>query len=182
MKHDKQTTTLLIIDVQKGAFSGNKMPPLLNGEKVLENIKKLIIQHRKRSLPIIYIQDCGKIGGAFEKGTNDWKIHPRITPQLNELVILKEGPCAFIDTTLKYYLEKNSIKNLLIVGLHSEHCYKNSVLSALELGHHVTVVCDGHSTIDNQTKKASNIVREQNNFLASKGAQLNNTSELLSYT
>ncbi|MCF8060709.1 MAG: isochorismatase family protein [Bacteriovoracaceae bacterium] len=62
---------------------------------------------------------------------------------------------------------------------HSQHCYTNSVLSAINLGFKVTVVSDGHGTIDNENKTAMDIVKEQNQLFQNKGAVLKSTNEVL---
>lgn len=170
---------LLIIDVQLGAFDGKKIPTLVNGATALGNIKKLLRKYRAESSPIIYIQDCGDVGGAFEEGTESWRIHPEIMPTAADKVILKRSPSAFDVPELSKTLERQNIRSVMIVGLHSQHCYTNTVLSAIKLGLDVTVVSDAHGTIDSVDKPAAKIVEEQNYLFQSKGANLRPTNEIL---
>lgn len=138
---------LLVIDVQVGAFDGNKIPALVNGKEILGNIKQLIEKYRSESGLVVYVQDCGDIGEAFEQGTESWKIHPEIFPLATDQVILKSTPSAFDVQELPISLKKHNINQLEIVGLHSQYCYTNTVLSAIGLGFDVTVVSDGHGAI-----------------------------------
>ena len=133
---------LLVVDVQVGAFDGRKTNPIEDSEFFLSNLVNILAIFRERKLPIVYIQDCGKIGGAFEKGKPQWEIHPKICPLPEELVVFKEDSDAFSNNALIEYLSECLTEEIIICGLHSEGCVKATGLSAKSRGFR-TIIAKG---------------------------------------
>lgn len=168
---------LLIIDVQVGAFDGIKIPSLVDGDLVLDNIKIMIDYCRMNSWPIIYIQDCGDVGGAFEEGTAHWQIHPKITPSEDDIIIKKRSSNAFEETNLLEVLKSQSITELVVCGLHSEGCVSSSIEAAIIHGFKVAIVSDAHSTIERGKGTPEEIIARVNESFKEKGIEIKAVGE-----
>ena len=161
-------TALVIVDIQVGAFDGIKISPVKNGNQFIKNVVDLIKFSRDRNIPVIYIQDCGKVGGAFEKDTEHWQIHPEISPQKGDLVIPKTTSNAFFETSLDESLRHLGVRSLVMCGLHSEGCFNTTCKEALKMGFEVIVTTDGHATAqDNYIEVTNRISSELEVFGAS---------------
>ncbi len=174
----KNNTALIIIDVQIGAFDGKKIFPLENGREFLANVMVLLDLFRKSNFPVIFVQDCGDIGGAFEQDSEHWPIHPLVQPNNDEFVILKNSGNAFIDTSLKEKLDQLGVKRLVLTGVHSEKCVTETFLAAIEENYKVIIPEKGHSTISSKGINYIDKVAAQNDFFASKGAKVLSMFEL----
>jgi nicotinamidase-related amidase len=163
----KNNTALLIIDVQNGVFG--KPNETYRAEPLLDNLEDLIKRARKASVPVIYVQHNE---GEMKPNTTDWQIHQRLTPQKGEIIIQKRHPDSFQDTPLEETLLKLGVKKLVIGGLQTEWCIDSTVRRAYSLGFNVTVVEDGHSTMDSSVLDASKIVAHHNQVFGGRFARL----------
>ena len=152
-------TALIIIDMQTALVDG--LNPVYQLDTLLENISTLIIQAHATGTPIIYIQD----NDVDEIGSPGWQIHPTIAPNAGDLVIRKPETDAFYGTTLQQELESRGLKHLIITGCKSEVCVDATCRKAIDLGYHVTLVSDAHSTTDNPVLKAPQIIDYHNYIL-----------------
>jgi nicotinamidase-related amidase len=171
-------TALLIIDVQRGMFESPIIPPVYNGDQLLETLGHLIEQAREARLPIIYVQHNGSSGHPLERGAAAWEIHPAIKPGDEDLVIQKLNPDAFQDTPLQSELERRAIKKLVIAGIQTEFCVDTTCRRAYSLGYEVTLVKDGHSTWDNDGLMAAQIIAHHNQTLGNWFATTKSASEI----
>ena len=78
----------------------------------------------------------------------------------------KTATDSFHSTPLHDILRENGITDLVICGLQSEFCIDTTTRRALALGYPVTLVADGHSTLDNGTLTAAQISAHHNETLA----------------
>ena len=152
-------TALLIVDVQTALVDGAN--PVYQLNTLLENISRLISQARATGIPIIYIQD----NDVDEIGSPGWQIHPAIAPEADDLVIRKPETDAFYGTTFQQELESRGIHHLIINGCKSEVCIDATCRKAIDLGYHVTLVSDAHSTTDNPILTAPQIIAYHNYIL-----------------
>lgn len=73
---------LLVVDVQNALI--NVHPH--NEQRVIENIKKLILTARDNKKEVVYVRhDDGK-GTELENGTYGWQIYDKISPNSNKLI------------------------------------------------------------------------------------------------
>ncbi len=152
-------TALLIVDVQLGLVAGTN--PVYQLDILLENITTLITQARATGIPIIYIQD----NDVDEIGSPGWQIYPAIAPEKGDLVIRKPETDAFYGTMLQQELEARGIAHLIVVGCKSEVCIDATCRRATNLGYHVTLVSDAHSTTDNAVLTAPQTIAYHNHIL-----------------
>jgi nicotinamidase-related amidase len=152
-------TAFVIIDVQTALVDGAN--PVYRLDALLENISTLITQARSTRTPIIYIQE----NDVDEIGSAGWQIHPTIAPDAGDLIIRKPETDAFYGTTLQHELDTRGLKHLIVSGCKSEVCVDATCRKAINLGYHVTLVSDAHSTTDNSVLTASQVVAYHNYIL-----------------
>ena len=137
---------LLIVDVQNALID---LHPY-NDQKVIQNIKKLILTARNNGIEIIYIRHNDGKGTELESGTKGWQIYEDIAPQSNEKVFNKQYNSAFFKTGLKKYLDNQEINTIILVGLQTEYCLDATCKSAFEHEYKIIIPEDTNTTFDNE--------------------------------
>lgn len=163
---------LIIIDYTDQNVNKNEKPEwglLLNKVKAIRsNIIKLINICRSKNYPIIFI------------GTKEWsekqlptninhlyKTNPDATfystgkdsfiikPEINDQIFLKNSYSAFSGTQgkLDKYLKKIGINNLIICGIYTTGCVKDTIAEAFAKGYHLIIVKDCIETFDREDKQ-----------------------------
>ena len=140
---------LILIDMQKGFedikyWGGGRNNP--GAEKVAE---KILHYWRKKQLPIFHIKHCsadpnsklaaGQVGNDFID---------ELSPLDAEIIVEKNVNSAFIGTNLKQLLDDAKIKQLVIVGLTTDHCVSTTSRMAGNFGYDVLLVSDATATFD----------------------------------
>ncbi len=174
-----KSTALLIIDVQLCAFAGTQFPACHSADILLNSITNLIAAAREAELPVIYVQHCGTKDQLYAEGTEQWIIHPRISPLPVDTVVQKRQSSAFDGTELESILNEMHVDTVITCGLQSEFCVSNTSIAALDLGFNVYVAQDGHSTWSNDDDEAATIIQRQNNLLAERGAEVETITRLV---
>ena len=137
---------LLVVDAQNALI--NAQP--YNEQKVIRNIKKLILSARDNKKEIIYVRhDDGK-GTELEQGTDGWQIYNDIAPNSSELIIEKQYNSAFHKTGLREYLESKEIDTIILVGLQTEYCIDATCKSAFDYGYKIIIPEETNTTFDNE--------------------------------
>ena len=173
------TTALLVIDVQRGAFDGQRLPPIDRPEVLVDHAVSLVSAAHSAGKPVIFIQHCEQ--GAdelFVEGTAQWELHDRLAPRPGDTLIKKQASSAFEATDLGAVLTKLDATELVLCGLQSEFCVFNTASAALALGYKVLIAEDGHSTWPSGGKSATAISDEVNARLLASGATLQSTERL----
>ncbi|MGG7098935.1 cysteine hydrolase family protein [Clostridium sardiniense] len=136
---------LLVVDVQNTLI--NEHP--YNEERVIENIKKLILTARDNKKEVVYVRHDGGQGTEFENGTYGWQVYNEIVPNSNELIFEKQYNSAFYKTDLKIYLDNNNIDTIILVGLQTEYCIDATCKSAFDYGYKIIMPEETNTTFDN---------------------------------
>ncbi len=140
-------TALILIDIQNDYFPRGKME--LDGpvEASLQ-AKKLLSVFREKGLPLIHIQHVSVRPGAtfFIPDTKGIEFHKNVEPLPHETVIRKNYPNSFRETSLLEYLEKKSIKHLVIAGMMTHMCVDGTTRAAFDYGFKCTVITDACAT------------------------------------
>ena len=179
MSENSQSTTnsktaLLIVDVQNGVLG--KENQTYEAERLLSNLEYLIDKARKADVPIIYVQH--NAAGQLEPDSFNWQVNERLAPKEGDIRIQKHHPSSFHDTSLEEELRRREINKLVIGGLQTEWCIDSTVRHAFSLGFDVTVVEDGHSTMDSLILGAEKIVEHHNRIFKGGFAGLKVASEI----
>jgi nicotinamidase-related amidase len=157
------TTALLIIDVQRGLCSGEY--EVVESRRVIDRINQVARVFREAKALVVVIQH-EEPGSPMAHGAAGWRLDPDLQVQPGDTYIRKTTPDSFHNTDLLAVLQARGIKQLVVCGLQSEFCVDSTLRRALALGFPVTLVADGHSTMDNSVLSAAQIVAHQNDTLS----------------
>lgn len=155
-------TAVVVIDAQPGMFATPGVPPVPDGERLLENIEDLLHRAREAGVDVVRVRHGGGPGHPLEKGTEGWPIHPRVAPLGREPVVEKKTPDSFLDTTLAEELEARGIGRLVLAGMQTEYCVDTTCRRASGLGYDVTLAADAHGTWGEGGLTAAQIVAHHN--------------------
>ena len=172
------STALLVIDIQRGAFDGERCSPIDQPEALVDHAVSLIRAARDARAPIVFIQHCDGPAEVFEEGSAHWALHDRLEPQPGDTLLRKYASSAFEGTNLAEVLANLHAEELVLCGLQSEFCVYNTAKSALTMGYRVLIAQDGHSTWPSGGKPANVISEEVNAELEASGAVLQPTTSL----
>ena len=165
-------TALVVIDTQVGMFETPGVPPVPDGERLLERIEGLIQQAREAGVAVIHVRHADGPGHPLESGTEGWEIHPRVAPTGGEPVVDKETPDSFLRTTLQDELESRGIGRLVLAGMQTEYCVDTTCRRAFALGYDVTLAADAHGTWDEGGLSADQIVAHHNEVMGNGFAEV----------
>jgi len=172
MTNNPQSTSLLVIDVQRGLFT--RSTPIYKAEALLSNIQSLIERAHNAAIPVIYVQhESDKV---FPVGSEGWQLHSSLHPRDDELIIHKRHGSAFEETSLGEELQMLGVSHLVVCGLVTHGCIKAGCQDALKKGYRVTLASDAHS---NYSKDAAKIIEKWNTNLAQEGATVKPTAEII---
>ena len=149
---------LLIVDVQNALVKSHPY----NEQRVIENIKKLILTARDNYKEVIYVRHDDGEGTELEKGTDGWQIFCDIAPNSNELIFEKQYNSAFHKTALREYLLSKEIDTIILVGLQTEYCIDATCKSAFDYGYKIIIPEETNSTFDNEYLPADKLYEYYN--------------------
>jgi len=168
---DPNKFALLIIDVQQGLFT--KSTPIYQADSLLQNILMLVNEAHQSKTLVIYIQHNDD--KYLIKDSPNWQLHPKLQPEPQDLHDSKEHSNAFEDTNLRELLAAENIGSIVIAGLVTYGCIKNTCLGGLEEGYQVIFVGDTHSSY---SKDAAALISKWNHDLAEKGVVVKKAGEV----
>lgn len=148
------TTALLVIDVQKALCVGEGAA--FESRRVIDRINQVSAKARATGVPVILIQHEAP-NDPLEYGTEGWELAEGLDTQPADLRLRKAATDSFHHTELQALLQERGIQKLIICGLQSDFCVDTTTRRALALGYPVTLVSDGHSTVDNGVLTAAQI-------------------------
>lgn len=156
-------TALLIIDVQQALCAGEDECFEIN--RVIENINHLSIRARIAGVPVVFIQH-EETDGPLVHNSAGWQLAEGLETEPEDIRVRKTTPDSFYQTHLQKLLQKEEIERLIICGLQTDYCVNATVRQALKLGYDVVLAADAHSTVDNGSLSAEDIIAEHNKDLA----------------
>jgi nicotinamidase-related amidase len=97
---------------------------------------------------IIHIQHISKDPNAsfFVAKTHGAAIHPSVSPEGKEKIIVKHYPNSFRDTELLSYLKSMSTTDLVICGMMTHMCVDSTTRAANDLGFKNILIADACAT------------------------------------
>lgn len=142
-------TALLVIDLQRDYLAGGKFP-LPGIERTVERAAQLVTLFRGSGMPVIHIRhfEMDPAVGFLLGGTPGVEIDPRVAPQGEDLLITKNYPNAFRDTTLAKIIHVLGAKELFFCGAMSNMCVDATVRAAFDMGYRCTVIEDACAASD----------------------------------
>jgi len=164
-------SALLIIDVQQDLFE--KTNPVYQADQLLDNIQTLVAAAHQGGVPVVYIQHNNKSG--LLKDSPGWQLHPHLSPQEGDLRVDKTRSNAFEQTPLDELLRARGVEHVVVTGMVTNICVKNTCLGAIALGYTTTLVSDAHST---DRQDAAKVIDQWNAKLRRAGAAVKPTLEI----
>lgn len=157
------TTALLIIDVQHALCHGEYAG--FEADRVIRNINSVSHRVRESGGLVIAIQHESPSGALVYK-SDGWKLANGLVTTPNDIFIRKTATDSFHNTELHAVLQKHAVNHLIVCGLQSEFCVDTTIRRALTLGYPVTLIADGHTTMDNGVLTAAQISAHHNETLS----------------
>lgn len=155
-------TALLIIDVQNALCSGEE--ECFDSQRIIRIINELAAKTRALGLTVILIQH-EELEGSLTYGSAAWQLAADLLTAADDLRVRKTTPDAFYQTDLQPLLQARGIDRLVICGLQTDYCVNATVRQAHALGYDVVLAADAHSTVDNGSMAAEQIIANHNNRL-----------------
>lgn len=156
---------LLVIDVQQGMTRGEWA--VLDADGLIVRINAVIVKARAAGMPIVFVQHEDEV---LVPDSADWQIDDRLDLRGQDLRVRKRGSDAFHQTVLQELLSGLQADGLVVCGLQSDFCVDSTVRRALALGFPVTLIADGHATMDNGVVSAAQIAAHHNVTLSNLGS------------
>ena len=157
---------LLVIDVQNDFCPGGTLA-VPQGDEVVEPLNKLIDQFLERGAPVYKTRDWhppvtkhfAAYGGTWPvhcvRNTEGAEFHPALRDDARIKVISKgvddiDGYSAFDHTDLATLLSQQHVEEVVVGGLATDYCVKNTVLDALKHGFKVKAIENAMRAVDLQ--------------------------------
>lgn len=149
---------LLVVDMQKGIVDED----LYDYENFMDRTVRLIDAARKNDVEIIFVQHDAGEGTGLSVGDEDFELVGEVGRREGEKVFVKKINSCFGNRDFRDYMEKQSDKRLMIVGLQTNYCIDATVKSAFERGFDVIIPEGTNSTFDNDYMTGETTVRYYN--------------------
>lgn len=176
-------TALVVVDVQKDFCPGGALA-VREGDKVVPVLNKYIEKFRKAGAPIIFTRDWHPSDhSSFKAQGGPWpphciqnsegaKFHPNLSIPLEVEIVSKadkkdEAYSFFQGTDLAGKLQQRGIKRLLVGGLATDYCVKETVLDGLKHGFEVYHLDDASRGVEVNPGDSERALKE----MVAKGAK-----------
>lgn len=162
-----QKTALLVIDIQNTYLEVDADPveaerwvPFRQrmNDKVIPNTAKLIAYCRQRDVEVIFARiACLKTDGRdrslsqkkpgfnyllMPKDRADSQVVPELSPQDDDIVVIKTTDSALTGTNLRLVLRNMEIRDVIVAGIFTDQCVSSTVRSLADESFGVVVVED----------------------------------------
>jgi nicotinamidase-related amidase len=138
------TSVLLLIDVQRNMLQ--PPAPVPAAASVSTVIEYVLGKARSAGAATVHVRNNGGEDDPDVPGSPGWELVYDVRD--GEHVIDKDKPDAFAGTALSELIPASA--ELVVVGMQSEYCIRETSLSALRRGHRVTLVHGAHATYDGE--------------------------------
>lgn len=162
MSHTKQA--LIVVDVQNDFCPGGTLA-VPHGDEVVTPLNKLIDEFLERGEPVFKSRDWhppttkhfSAYGGTWPvhcvQNTEGAEFHAALRDDPRITVISKgmgntDGYSAFDETDLGSQLENAGVEEVVVGGLATDYCVKNTVLDALKRGYKVKAIEDAMRPVE----------------------------------
>jgi nicotinamidase-related amidase len=137
---NRPNTALIVVDVQNGVVEGN-----FERDSVVANVSKLVDKARSEQVPVVWVQHSDD---GLEKGSDQWRIVPELTPDDAEPLVQKNYGDSFEATNMETVLSGLGVGRLVVVGAQTDACIRSTLHGAFVRGYDATLVSDAHTTED----------------------------------
>lgn len=185
-------TGLIVVDVQNDFCPGGALP-VAKGDEIIPKLNAVIQSFEHRGLPVFFTRDwhpkdhCSFVsqGGIWPahcvKGSRGARFHPDLFVPTEAHVISKatrrnfEAYSAFQGTTLERRLRDLGVRRLVVGGLATDYCVKNTVLDGLAAGFGVDLMTDCVKGVNLKKNDSAAAIRE----MVTRGAELTSVAAVI---
>ena len=146
---DLSDSALIMIDCQNTYRTG--VMQLTGVEAAIKEAQKLLFKARDLKIPIIHIQHDAGPGTPYDVSSEIGAISQEVAPIAGEVVITKNYPNSFIQTSLDDQLKSLGIKNIYLAGFMTHMCINSTAHGGFNLGYSPAVVASATATRALQT-------------------------------
>lgn len=181
--HVDKHTALVVVDVQNDFCPGGALA-VADGEKVVPVLNRYIELFRKAGAPIIFTRDWHpRDHSSFKEQGGPWpphcvhntegaKFHPRLViPPEGEIVSKadkKDEAYSFFEgTDMANRLHQRGIRRLLVGGLATDYCVRETVIDGLQRGFEVFHLDDASKGVNVKPDDSERALQE----MVQKGAE-----------
>ena len=168
---------LIIVDIQNDFCPGGTLA-VSDGDVVVAPVNVLIASFERAGSPVFLTRDwhpenhCSfsAHGGIWPAhcitGSDGAAFHPRLNVPNTAVIISKadkkdrDAYSGFEGTNLDSELKALGVTGLIVAGLATDYCIKNTVLDALKLGYETSVAEDGIRAVNIEPDDGKKAVRE----------------------
>jgi nicotinamidase-related amidase len=171
-EHHMTSRTLLLIDVQRNMLLPPQ--PVPDAPTVGPKIAGILDRARRSGAMVIHVRNNGGEDDPDAPGTTGWELIHDVAG--HEAVVDKRAPNGFAGTELGNLLA--GARGVVIVGMQSEYCVRETSLAALERGLAVVLVRGAHATYGDGERSAAEIAAATESELAQAGARVLDTDDV----
>ena len=150
-------TALVVVDVQRDFLDRPGLTP--SADVLVARVAALVAAFRSRGAPVVHVQTRTRADGADAmphwrdrgvracvEGTPGAASPAGVAPETGELVARKQHYRGFVDPTIVPALRERAVARVVVCGLYTHACVRETVLEAYEAGFDVWVASDAVST------------------------------------
>lgn len=157
-----QDTAVLVIDVQCALCEGHWATHDADG--VIARLNAVTAKARRAGVVVVLVQH-EEADGELARAAPGWELAAGLNRDAGDWQAFKRASDCFHDTDLHGRLQAHGVRHLVVGGMQSDFCVDSSVRRALALGYRVTLIEDGHTTLDNAVLSAQQITRHHTETL-----------------
>lgn len=142
------TTALLLVDIQEDYLSASTLTPLR--DELVAHTASLLNEFRQLALPVAHIRTAVAPDGSTAMphrrtaprcvvGTPGIEPPAELREHANELVVTKQFFRGFVDPALDAWLIGRGVTRVVVAGLYTHACIRETVLDAYERGFEVVI-------------------------------------------
>lgn len=173
---EKKKRELIVVDVQNDFCPGGALA-VDKGDEVVPPLNDLIREFLERGEPVFKSRDWhppktkhfAAQGGTWPvhcvQGTKGAEFHPQLLDDIHVRTISKglgdeDSYSAFDGTDLLLQLERLGVEEILVGGLATDYCVKNTVLDGLKYGLRVKALRDAMRAVELQPGDGERAIEE----------------------
>ncbi|RUZ80194.1 isochorismatase family protein [Mesorhizobium sp. M7A.F.Ca.US.006.01.1.1] len=170
---------LIVIDLQTGMFDGVHEPPIHDAPDIVERTKAVIDWARRGGRKVAFIRHDGPEGDPLAPDEPGWPVWPALGQAADEPTFAKSVRDAFSNPAFGDWVAGQGAGAVVLLGAQTDFCVAATVKGAIARGLGVTVVSDAHSTLDNASESAEQVIIRHNGEFAEAGVNLVTTKALV---
>jgi len=149
MKLKEKKPALILIDIQKGFLNEASWGGNRNNKNAEIICGEILDRWRMLGLPIFHIRHSStNKDSKLHISNKGFEFNDKVKPNPGEPIITKNVNSAFIDTDLKKQLDILGIKEVVIIGLTTDHCVSTTTRMASNYGFNTYLVEDAVATFN----------------------------------